>query len=257
MVFWWREHPLSFEQECEYLRYLGYGVELRPTMRGDNDCRYVRRNWSRLKEAADGMLVSLASRDDGPTLEEWTEQIECAKTLDACVVTNLNSLCVSDKLQIADWGFAGDVVDIAKDKGVDICVEGGSLSLMLKCGQKFDSIKYCLDTGYAHVNGKNPFTEYVDKLAERTTYLHLTDNLGKTDDHEPLGIIGGIPRESWEYLLDSLRKYDNEIIGSIEMFPPMPSTMIKQSSQFLFDIMGWPNRPQSKPGFDETSYHPL
>ena len=257
MVFWWREHHLSLEQECQYLKSLGYGIELRPTMRGINDCRFIRRNWPRLKGATEGMFVSLASRDDGPTLKEWTEQIECAKMLDAGIVANLNSLCISDQLQIADWGFAGDVVDIAKENNVTICVETGSLPILLKCGQKFDSIKYCLDTGYAHINGNASFTEYVDKLAERTTYIHLTDNFGKTDDHEPPGIRGGMPRENWDYLLNALNKYDNNVIGSIEMFPPMPGTMIKQSSKFLFDVAKWPNRPESKPGFDEMSYHPI
>ena len=76
MVFWWREHPLSFEQECEYLRGLGFGIELWPNLRGQNECRYERRNWPRLKAATEGMLVSMRSRTDNPNLEQWAEQIQ-------------------------------------------------------------------------------------------------------------------------------------------------------------------------------------
>ena len=257
MVFWWREHHLSFEQECEYLNSLGFGVELWPTRKGDNECRYIRRNWTRLKEATNGMLVSLNSRNDGPTLKEWQEQIECAKMLNGLIVTNMESLCISGQLGIADWGFATEVVDIAKDLDVMMCIETGSLPVLLQIGEKFDSIRYCLDTGYLHIDQNNTFKEYIDQLGPRTTYVHLTDNYGKIDDHEPPGVRGGMEKEKWEYLLSALEKNDNEVIGSLEMFPSMPGTMIRQGCSFLFDVMKWPNRPQPAPGFDETSYRPF
>jgi len=257
MVFWWREHHVSFEQECEFLKSLGYGVELWPTMRGMNDCRYVRRNWPRLKEATDDMLVVLSSRNDGPTLEEWAEQIECAKMLDAHIVADLYSLCISDELGIADWGFATDVVNIAEENGVQICVETGSLPVLLQVGKKFDSIRYCLDTGYANIDPDVPFKLYVDHLAEKTMHVHLTDNYGEFDDHEPPGVRGGMVRANWNYLLEGLGKYDNDVVGSLEMFPCMPGTMIRQGGRFLFDVLGWPNRPESTPGYDETAYRPM
>ena len=257
MVFWWREHHLSFEQECDYLKHLGFGIELWPTIKGHNDCRYGRRNWSRLKEATKGMFVAMKSRDDGPTIEEWGEQIQCAKELDACVVANLQSLCISDQLGFADWGFVTEVVKIAEKNGVTLCVETGSLAALLQLGEKFDSIKYCLDTGYAHLDSNATFEEYVDKLAERTGYIHLTDNYGTIDDHEPPGVRGGMANESWTYLLNALSKHDNDVIGCFEMFPSMPGTMIRQGSKFLFDTMNWPDRPQREPGHDETSYMPI
>lgn len=257
MVFWWREHHLSFEQECEYLKSLGFGVELWPTIRGHNDCRYVRRNWPRLKEALQGMLVAITSRNDGPTIKQWTEQIECAKMLGGPIVASLQSLCMSQELGIADWAFATDVIKIADEHGVSICIETGSLPVMLQIGEKFDSIKYCLDTGYAYLDPKAKFAEYVDELGPRTTYLHLTDNYGKLDDHEPPGVRGGMRHKNWEYLLNGLSKYDNDVIGCFEMFPSMPGTMIKQGCKFLFDIMKWPHRPQGMPGYDPASYRPL
>jgi len=257
MVFWWRETYLSLEQECEYLKSLGFGVELWPTRKGDNDCRYVRRNWSRLAEATDGMLVTLNSRNDGPTITEWNEQIECAKMLGASVVADLRSLCISEDLGIADWDFAGEVVKIAADHEVTICLETGSLPALLQVGEKFDSIRYCIDTGYAYLDRNYSFNEYVDRLASRTGHLHLTDNYGTTDDHEPPGVRGGMARRNWDYLLNGLAKYDNDVIGSFEMFPCMPSTMIRQSCKFLFKVMRWPDEPKPEENHLEKHYYPL
>lgn len=257
MVFWWREHNLSFEQECDFLRSLGFGVELWPTIKGNNDCRYVKRNWTRLKNATEGMQIAMHSRNDGPTLQDWKEQIMCAKTLDAPIIADPQSLCVSDQLGIADWGFMTDVVAIAKDNNVDICVETGSLALMVEIGEKFDYVKYCLDTGFAHIDKSADFRDYVDQLAERVTYLHLTDNYGRFDDHEPPGAKEGMPCENWDYLLEGLSKYDNEVIGSFEMFPPMPGTMIRQGMDFLFGKLNWPNKPECLPEADKNTYRPM
>lgn len=257
MVFWWRENHLSFEQECEYLRNIGYGVEIWPTMRGHLECRFAKRNWPRLKEATHDMLVSLHSRDDGPTLADWDEQLQCAKMLNAPMVTDLASLCVSEELAMADWGFVKDVVHLAETYGVILCVENGDLDTLLKLGDKFDSVRYCFDTGHAYLNDKRTFKDYVDRLVERTTYLHLTDNYGQIDDHEPPGVRGGIDKENWDYLLTHLLRYDQPIIAALQMIPTMPGTMIRQGGKFLFDVMGWPNRPVPKPGHDETSYRPM
>ena len=257
MAFWWREDHLSFELECDFLKGLGYGIEVWPTMKGNDDCRFIQRNWPRLKHAAEDMLVTLHGRDDGPTINEWAEQIECAKTLDTCIVAGLDRLCVSDQLGVADWGFVKDVVDIADKHGVKLCIEAGSLPVLLKVGDKFASVDFCFDTGFAHIDPDSDFKQYVDSLAERTTYLHLADNYGRHSDHEPPGVRGGMPNENWKYLLDGLLKYDNDIIASFEMTPSMPGTMIRQGARFLFGKQGWPGQPKGKPDVDHASYRPV
>lgn len=243
MVFWWRETGLSFEQECNFLKSLGFGVELWPTIKGQNECRYARYNWSRLREATQDMLVSMHARNDGATLAEWNEQIECAKILGANIVADLPSLCISDHLEIADWGFASEVVKLAEHNKVKLCVETGSLNAVKETGEKFDSVWYCLDTGTLNLDPKYSFKQYVDELAPRVAHLHLADNYGQADDRQPPGLRGGISRRNWDYLLDTLSKYDNDVIGSLEVFPPMPWVMIRQGCEFLFDAMKWPGRP--------------
>ena len=126
----------------------------------------------------------------------------------------------------------------------------------MELGDKFDSVRYCIDTGHARLNENHSFKEIVDTLSPKTTYLHLTDNYGRIDDHEPPGVRGGIDKEHWNYLLKALQHYDNDVIASLQMVPCMPGMMIRQGSKFLFDVIGWPNRPEAEPGYDEMSYRP-
>ncbi|MFH1616856.1 MAG: TIM barrel protein [Planctomycetota bacterium] len=256
MVFWWREHHLSFEQECSFLKSLGFGVELWPTIRGHNECRFTRPNWPRLYDATKDMLVCLHSRNDGPTREEWDEQIQCAKMLNACIVTDLPSLCISDKLAIADWDFAAEVISLAEHHKVRLCVETGQLGTLLQVGKKFKSVWYCFDTGVANLAGSTAFKRYVDALADRIVHIHLSDNYGQLDDHEPPGLREGISRQDWEYLLNALSRFNNDIVGSLEMCPSFPDVMIRQASEFLFKIMNWPGPPHVQPGHKDGIYRP-
>lgn len=257
MIFWGREHPLSFEQECQFLASLGFGVELLPNLKGQNDCRYDRRNWPRLIAATEGMQVVMRSRDDNPTLEQWKEQIECAKLLGANIVTHSKSIGIPAEQELNGSGFARDVVELAEKNDVKLCLETGRLQLLKALGESFESLWYCLDTGYAHLDSRHSFKEYVDELAPRTAHLHLTDNYGQMDDHEPPGLQGGMPRTDWDYLLDVLGKYDNDVVGSLEMCPCMPAVMIRQASEFLFDALKWPNRPTKQPGHTAVQYNPV
>ena len=256
MVFWWRENRLSLEQECEFLRSQGFGVELWPSIKDQHECRYEWHNWPRLAAATDGMLVSMHSRNDSPTLEQWNEQIECAKLLGANIVTDLQGLGVLNGLRGNGEGFTAEVVKMAEDNEVMLCLETGHLSTLKQVGEKFPSLRYCLDTGYANLDSAFSFTQYVDELVPRVAHLHLTDNYGSTDDHEPPGVRGGISRQNWDYLLNALNKHGNNVIGSLEMSPCMPDVMIRQGSGFLFDVMRWPSRPQKQPDYVEVNYNP-
>ena len=257
MIFWWRETHVSFEQECQFLRSQGFGVELWPTIKGENDCRYERRNWPRLAAATEGMLVAMRSHDNGPTLEQWNEQIECAKLLGANIVADLQSLRIPDSTDVDGCDFAADVIRLAEDNDVKLCLETGGLATLKQVGKRFDSIRYCLDTGHINLDPQFSFKQYVDNLAERVAHLHLTDNYSRIDDHEPPGLRGGIARKNWEYLLDALSRYDNDVVGSFEMCPCMPAVMLRQAGEFLFDELKWPNRPQKQPGYADTIYNPI
>lgn len=256
MVFWGREHPLSFEQECQFLKTLGFGIELWPSIKGQNECRYEKRNWPRLAAATKDMLVSMCSRNNRPTLEQWNEQIECAKLLNANIVTDIQNLGIYNGPDADGTGLAAEIVKLAELNDVNLCLETGRLSILKQLGEKFESVWYCLDVGYANLDPDFSFKQYVDELAPRVAHLHLTDNYGQVDDHVPPGLQGGISRENWDYLLNILNKYDNEIVGSLEMCPCMPAVMIRQASEFLFDELNWPNKPKKQPGLSDITYNP-
>ncbi len=257
MIFWWRETRLSLEQECQFLRSLGFGVELWPSIRGLDDCRYERRNWARLKAATDGMLVAMRTRNDRPSLEQWDEQLQCAKMLGAHLVADLPSLRISQNLDRDGYDFAAEVIHRATTSGVSLCLETGPLPVMKKAGEVFDSLRYCLDTGHANLDPDHDFKQYVDALAPRISHLHLTDNYGFIDDHERPGLAGGIARENWDYLLETLMRFDNDIIGSFEMCPCMPGVMIRQAGEFIFGTLNWPNPPHQTPTDVRQLYHPF
>jgi hypothetical protein len=56
--------------------------------------------------------------------------------------------------------------------------------------------------------------------------------------------------------LNALDGYNNDVIGSFEMRPSMPAVMLRQASEFLFDVLKWPNRPQKQPGSAGVTYNP-
>ena len=296
MVFWGREHPLSLESECELLKSLGFGIELWPNIKGQHDCRYERRNWQRLAAATEGMLVAMRSRHDSPTLAQWNEQIECAKLLGAHIITDLQNMGIPEGPDLNGCDFADEIVKYAQEKGVTLCIETGRLAMLKEFGKRFETVQYCLDTSYASLGGPDGsgFRQYVDDLGPRIAHLHLSDNYGP--DHNGQGAHtrvscqnpstrlrmvkqsnhfgfpggssayqglcrfwcgGGMPLEDWDYLLESLKQYDNDVVGSIEMSPCMPAVMIRQASEFLFDTLKWPNRPAKQSDHADVGYHPI
>lgn len=247
MVFWGHQSRLSLERECRLLKSLGFGIELWPNTGGLDECRYDRPNWPRLAAATEGMTVSMRSRNDNPTIEQWLEQIQCAKLLNANIVADLKSLAVGQTGEDNPLDFAAEVVKIADENDCLLCIETGPLDKLKLLGEKFDSIRYCLDTGFASIDPHFSFRDYVDGLADRIAHLHLSDNFGSSDDHEPLGCACGLQRRDWDYLLNCLNKYDNDVIGSLEMSPCPPLIMIHKASEYLFDRLEWPDRPAEQP----------
>jgi sugar phosphate isomerase/epimerase len=256
MIFWWRENRLSFEQECQYLKSMGFGIELWPNTGSLDECRYDRRNWSRLSAATEDMLVVMRSRNDYPTLEQWAEQIQCARMLDASIVADLQSMGIAENGEPCDFGFASDIMKMADENDVKIALETGDLAKVMQAGERLDTLSYCLDTGRANLDKAFGFRRYVEELTPRITNLHLNDNYGKSDDHLPPGLRGGIQRKNWDYLLEQLDGHDNNIIATFEMSPPMPTVMIRQAEEFMFKKLGWPGRPQKASVRARAVYNP-
>lgn len=53
-------------------------------------------------------------------------------------------------------------------------------------------VSACLDIGHAHCNSSTPLLNWIEKLGDRTAYVHLHDNDGTDDQHLAIG-EGNIP----------------------------------------------------------------
>lgn len=55
--------------------------------------------------------------------------------------------------------------------------------------KRFPDLKLTLDTGHANIGNKNGYRvfDFIKLFSHRIGHIHLSDNLGKKDDHLPLG----------------------------------------------------------------------
>lgn len=85
----------------------------------------------------------------------------------------------------------------AADAGITLCLEnmppqaGGFMTPddFAIVFQRFPSLKMTLDVGHAHIgdpNGRRSL-DFIDRFGDRIDHLHISDNAGKCDDHQPLG----------------------------------------------------------------------
>jgi sugar phosphate isomerase/epimerase len=55
--------------------------------------------------------------------------------------------------------------------------------------ERFPSLKLTLDTGHAHIDSKGTrkALEFIERFPDRIGHIHANDNLGRDDDHLPIG----------------------------------------------------------------------
>lgn len=81
--------------------------------------------------------------------------------------------------------------ELAQQYDLMICVENSQdvdttplCALMKRVTD--ERVCVCLDIGHANYSNA-PIEEWFDRLGDKIAYLHLSDNMGKFDDHLPLG----------------------------------------------------------------------
>lgn len=73
-------------------------------------------------------------------------------------------------------------------------------------------VRVCLDIGHANYS-QVPIEEWFDRLGDKIAYLHLSDNMGKFDDHLPLGE----GRIDWKLADSFWRQLNREIPITLEV----------------------------------------
>ena len=89
------------------------------------------------------------------------------------------------------------ILDKAGQLGLSLCIENmfpQSNSLVnpedfIQVFKKFPNLRLTLDTGHAHIGSKGGKRthDFINKLGDRIGHVHANDNLGKDDDHLPIG----------------------------------------------------------------------
>jgi sugar phosphate isomerase/epimerase len=98
-----------------------------------------------------------------------------------------------------------ELIDLAGAHGVTIAVENipNTLSTsdqLARLADEFDEVRFCLDTGHAHIEGN--VIGAVQRLGERIVTTHIHDNFGREDEHLP-PYEGGIP---WTELMNAFAR---------------------------------------------------
>lgn len=99
-------------------------------------------------------------------------------------------------------------MELAEDSGLTLCIENSQdldpeplEELMRRTG---DGVQVCLDIGHANYSD-TPLEAWFDVLGPSIACLHLSDNMGRFDDHLPLG-DGGIDWAMVDRLYQDLGK---------------------------------------------------
>ena len=103
------------------------------------------------------------------------------------------------------------IADLAQDLGIRVAVENQAFSPILgdvKAMKKFleevhlEWVGICFDTGHFFIVNRDAFN--LDEISDRILEFHMSDNLGKEDDHLPPG-KGSI---RWDALIDEISRLE-------------------------------------------------
>ncbi len=76
-----------------------------------------------------------------------------------------------------------------------------------------DHFKLCLDVGHANLFSKLPLADWIEKMGSRLVHLHIHDNLGRLDEHLPLG-KGNI---QFDAVFEALHQLVPDVTASLEV----------------------------------------
>lgn len=107
--------------------------------------------------------------------------------------------------------------ELARQYNLMICVENSldvdTTPLCALMNRVTDGrVGVCLDIGHANYSNA-PMEAWFDQLGDHIAYLHLSDNMGKFDDHLPLG-EGTV---NWKQIDDLWRKLNRETPVTLEV----------------------------------------
>lgn len=170
-------------------------------------------------------------------LDQYKKEIEATKILGSkyIVIHPINHACLHVKKKF-DFDVNMDMyrkfIDTLKEFDVYCCVENMWQTDHLRkrlcdtgCSSPQDMVNYidgigsdrfvaCLDTGHMHDLSYSP-AEAVRTLGNRLKVMHVHDNFGITDDHNPIGI----GNTDWDDFVLALQEVNYQGAFSLELSP--------------------------------------
>jgi sugar phosphate isomerase/epimerase len=139
------------------------------------------------------------------------------------IITGLGALVMETSMGYA-YQCLETLVARADQLGLGICLENMFPKLQPFCEAdifeevfaRFPALKLTLDTGHAHIGSPNEkrILEFIRRLGARIGHLHISDNLGKRDDHLPIG-AGTI---NFRNILPALKQTGYDDTVTLEIF---------------------------------------
>lgn len=239
-------HPAPhLEELLVLLRKHDFGVELWNAWQGDEDL-YQKKSWTRIKNALEGMRVSLHSTIGIQELDAHRRQIEAAAAFDAQVlVIHADNLYHPGSKRL-NLPLTRQLVEEAAAAGVTLALENGQLPVLARAVEEVPDLKICLDTGHVYLV-QETMAEFLDAFRDRIVHLHLQEILASHEQHlvGEGGIIldhytpgtGGILEEDWHLLFRTLEEIDFQGMGVFEIQPRNPLQTAELGSRFMEKIL--------------------
>jgi len=239
---------------AEEIRQNGFGVELFLDWRADASI-FHRDNWPIIK--------SRCSNPEGLSLhsglvrffteEAIREEIELCRYLEAeLLVLHPRSLGVEEgTLDLYPSARLGDtdlrriigIVEYAEERGVVLALENGTREVLqwVRNGVKqelgLSSFGICIDTGHANLHREQDaayLLRMIEEFGDELIQVHLSDNLGKSDEHN----LPGKGNIEWPEVISSLKTMGFGGPFVLELRPPDPPTSAKAAREFILELYG-------------------
>ena len=252
MSMWNFKHyadKLSLERLAELIRELGWGFEVWAEWEDEHNL-FDEIGRKRLKAAIGDAPLSLHG-DNKTGFEHHKMQIDAADYCGAeIIVVHANHLMPpgSSKrdLHKVDTALVEDIIDYAASSGVTIALENSKdeLAPFAAVFEKVDGLKFCLDTGHVY-KSPHSMAEILTALQDRLVHLHLEDILLPIEKDLPVPGTehytpgtGGIPRDDWELIVQSLHDIDFDGMAVFEIRPRNPFQTVSMGMSFFEDLLG-------------------
>ena len=237
---------------AEEIRKTGFGIELFLNWPAESTI-FQRDNWPNIrKRCGNPKRLSLHSGVVRSFSEEAIrEEIDLCRYLAAdLLVLHPRSLGVEEgtldlypsaQLDDADLRRIIDIVKYARDRGVVLALENGTLEVLqrirdhVKAGLDADNFGICIDTGHANLHREQDASyllRLIEEFQDQLIQIHLSDNLGKSDEHN----LPGKGNIEWPEVISSLKAMDFKGPFVLELRTPDPPGSAKAARDFVLDL---------------------